>query len=67
MTIDERKKWIDNASYEELLTKWRFAPAGSPWFQGEIGIYFDEVIRKRRKEVGEAEHVRISKAIGWEK
>ena len=67
MTIEEMKKWIDSASYEELLRKWRFAPAGSPWFQGEIGIYFDEVIRKKRKEIGDEEHTRISKAIGWEK
>ena len=59
------KSWIDTASYEELLTKWRFSPSGSPWFQGEVGNYFGEMMNKRRAEVGEAEAVRVSKAVGW--
>ena len=67
MTTKERKKWIDNASYEDLLRKWRFAPAGSPFFQGEVGQYFVLIMGKKRKEVGDAEHTRASKAIGWGK
>jgi hypothetical protein len=32
MTSEEIKQWIDNATFEELLEKWRNAPVGSPWF-----------------------------------
>ena len=64
MTQDERD-WIDNASYEELLRRWRMASAGSPWFQGETGAYYESVMKRRRTEVGATEHVRASKSIGW--
>lgn len=65
MIPKKMKDWIDTASYEELLTKWRFAPSGSPWFQGEVGKYFEKMIRKRKEEVGEAAAVAASKYIGW--
>lgn len=65
MNKDQRKKWIDNATYEQLLSRWRFAPAGSPWFQGEIGEYYQKVMEEKRKEVGDAGHVQASKKIGW--
>jgi len=61
------KEWIDNASYEELLRMWRFAPPGDPFFVGEMGEYYSMKIAERRKEVGEEEHTRVSKKIGWEK
>jgi hypothetical protein len=62
---DENKAYIDNLSYEELLEKWRFAPAGYEWFQGETGNYWG----KRMSELREkgADHVAASKAIGWER
>jgi hypothetical protein len=62
---DENKTYIDNLSYEELLEKWRFAPAGYEWFQGETGNYWG----KRMSELREkgADHVAASKAIGWER
>ena len=63
MTQDE-KEWIDNASYEQLLRKWRNAPSGNPMFQGETGQYYRLVMAKRRNEIGPAEHVRASKNIG---
>ena len=65
MIPKKMKVWIDTASYEELLTKWRFAPSGSPWFQGEVGEYFGKMMSIRKAEVGEAEAVRVSKAVGW--
>lgn len=65
MIPKKMKDWIDKASYEELLTKWRFAPSGSPWFQGEVGKYFEEVMSKKRAEVGDAAAVQASKNIGW--
>lgn len=57
--------WIDRASYEKLLRRWRQEPSGSPWFLGEVGVYYQEAMARRRAEVGNEEHVRASKAIGW--
>ena len=34
------KAWIDGASYESLLERWRNAPVGDPAFQGEAGRYY---------------------------
>jgi hypothetical protein len=62
----EQKKWIDEASYEQLLTKWRFG-VSDPMFQGLCGNHFDEVMKQRRREVGSKEAVQTSKRIGWEK
>ena len=60
------KNWIDNATYEELLYKWRFEPSDSPWFQDEIGEYYSAVMSKKRNEDNDR-HVAASKSIGWEK
>ena len=57
--------WIDNADYEELLTKWRFAPTGDPFFDGNVGKHFVLVIQAKKAKIGDAEHTRISKKIGW--
>ena len=65
MNKDEMKQWIDNASYEQLLSRWRFAPVGDLMFQGEIGDYYTEVMKKKGEEVGNEERVRVSKNIGW--
>lgn len=62
-TKEEMIKWIDNASLEELLRRWRFAPPGDPIFQGEVGAYLMDMISKKRTEDPE-EYVRISKKIG---
>jgi len=61
----EMKEWIRNATYEDLLRKWRFAPSGSIWFQGDMGKYYEKVMAKKRAEVGEEAHVKASKNIGW--
>lgn len=60
---EENKKHINSLSYEELLSKWRFAPIGDPWFQGETGKYWGERMAKLRG----ADHATVSKKIGWEK
>ena len=62
---ESMKNWIDDASYEDLLSKWRFAPVGSPYFQGEIGKYYTKVMAEKRSQVGNTEHVKASKSIGW--
>ena len=61
----EMKRWIDNASYEELLRKWRYAPTGDPFFHNDTGMgaCYSEVMKKRKEEVGHAAAVAASKAI----
>lgn len=66
MTDKEMMAWIDNATYEQLLSKWRLAPAGDPFFHGEVGSYYSIKIAKKRKEVGESAHVVASKNVGWD-
>ena len=59
--------WIDAASYEQLLRKWRFTPSGDPLFEGEVGEYYQKAMEKAREAVGPAEAVAASKRIGWDK
>lgn len=61
----EEKDWIDNASYKDLLRRWRFAPAGKTIFQGEVGEYYHKVMGEKKSEIGNAEAVRVSKEIGF--
>lgn len=65
MTDDNMKRWIDSATYGQLLRKWWFATAGDPFFQGEIGQYYSKVMAERR-DADPGEHVRSSKHIGWD-
>ena len=65
MTKEQMKTWIDGASYEQLLARWRNAPIGSTWFQGDIGEHYEHVMRVKRSLIGEAAHVEASKSIGW--
>ena len=62
MLNENVKQWIDNATYEELLHLWRFAPIGDPLFRGETGDYYSNVMAEKRKT---ADHVNASKKIGW--
>ena len=59
----ENKAHIDSLSYEDLLRRWRFAPMGDPWFQGETGTYWQKKMRETRRHV---DHVEISKRVGWD-
>jgi hypothetical protein len=61
----ENKKYIDNLSYEQLLSRWRSAPSGDLWFQGETGEYWGSAMNKKKEEIRQDEAVRISKDIGW--
>jgi hypothetical protein len=49
-----------------LLSKWRFAQIGSPWFTDPDVFKHYEATMQRQREEDPAEHVRASKAIGWE-
>ncbi len=67
MTTEEMKKWIDSASYETLLHRWRFAPAGGDlMFQGEVGDYYSKVMFKKKDALPAGEQVSASKTVGWE-
>jgi len=63
----KNKEHIDNMIYEGLLSKWRYAPVGDPWFQGETGKYWGDRMRELREQPGGNEkHVTASKRIGWD-
>ena len=64
----KNKQHIDSLSYESLLERVRFAPAGDPWFQGETGEYWLKRMNELKQAPGgQEEHVRASKSIGWDK
>jgi hypothetical protein len=50
MTQQEMKDWVDNASYDELLSKWRFAPVDDPFFRADTGItdYYSNAMSIKR-------------------
>jgi len=58
----EQKEWIDNASYEELLRKWRFSNSDNTIFQGDCGLYYKDVMMEKRDK---CDAVAVSKAVGW--
>ena len=62
---EETKKLIDSMSYREMLSRWRFAKVGDPMFQGVVGDYYAEVMARKRTEIGDEKHSKISKEIGW--
>lgn len=64
MTNEDMKEWIDKASYLELLRRWRFAPAGDPFFQVPIGSYYSKVMAEKKAALGPGEAVAASKAVG---
>jgi len=61
---ESQKDWIDNASYEQLLSLWRGAPVGEPLFQGDTGDYYSKIMAEKRSAVGPAAAVAASKSIG---
>ena len=65
MTEDGMRDWIDNVDYEILLRRWRFAKSGDKFFQGEIGEYYDNIMREKGLKLSSADRVRINKLVGW--
>jgi len=61
----EQKRWIDNATYDRLLGRWRNAPIGDSMFQGDTGDYYRKVMNEKRAAMTAEEHVAASKRIGW--
>jgi len=64
MDTSQMMKWIDDASYENLLRKWRFTPSGSPYFEGEVGEYYIKIMTEKKE--AHPNSVQVSKDIGWE-
>ena len=62
----EQKSWIDNASYMQLLDRWRFAPSGDEMFVGETGEYYAKVMKEKRAVEPDG-GVYASKTIGWQR
>ena len=63
----ENKARIDAMSYVGLLGRWRFAPCGDPWFQGETGEYWGKRMSELRNQPGgDDRHVHASKTLGFE-
>ena len=60
----ENKQHIDSLDIEQLLSRWRFAAIGDPWFQGETGDYWGKRMNELRAQDNDA-YVRASKNIGW--
>lgn len=61
------KEWIDQASYEQLLNKWRFAAIGDESFQGESGEYYSKVMHEKKNALTHGDQVANSKRVGWDK
>ena len=58
------KTEIDNMSYEQLLSRWRFAPCGDFIFQGENGDYYKTVMKNKKESLSSGQQVAVSKKIG---
>ncbi len=68
MELTEKNKMIiDSHDYYSILKKWRFDSLDSEWFQGETGKYWLKRMSELRKQIGEQEHIKTSKQIGWDK
>lgn len=62
---DGLKQHIDGMTYHGLLERWRNAPSGDEWFQGETGKYWGERMAKM-KAANPGGAVAASKSIGWD-
>jgi len=60
------KDFVEKASYEEMLSRQRFAPIGDPFFQmdDDTWVYWKLQFNIKREATGD-NGVSASKAIGW--
>lgn len=63
-TDEDRINWINRASLEDLLRRWRFSALGDPFFVGDVGARFSIVLFSKRDEDPEA-WIAASKKVGW--
>ena len=62
---ESQRKWIDDASYEDMLARWRFAGIGDQMFQSETGDYYAKVMHQKRDALSHEDQVSASKSVGW--
>jgi hypothetical protein len=65
ITDAERIAKIEQMSLEDLCRLNRFEPLGSPWFFGEVGKRFFEVLGEKRSADPSA-WTAASKTVGWD-
>ena len=67
MTDEEKllARWIDNATYSQLLERWRNALSGDRMFEGAVGNYYGYIMAEQKRLLTNSEQVKISKEIGW--
>ena len=65
MVDEATKKEIDAMDYKSMLKRWRHASIGDSMFQGEVGAYFAEEMRRKKEELSAGEVVAASREIGW--
>lgn len=58
-------EWLEQASYEDILRRWRFAKVGDPTFFGQNGGDYIRAMDKKRAALPPGEAARISKKVGW--
>jgi len=64
---EAQKAWIDGASYEQLLRRWRFAPNNDPMFlvNSQVFDYYKRKLAEKKAKIGSHEATSISNKIGW--
>jgi hypothetical protein len=62
----ENRAHIDSLNYEGLLSHWRFAAAGDPWFQGETGAYWQQRMTEQRAKEPDS-GASASTRLGWDR
>jgi hypothetical protein len=67
MKPSEIIEWIENATYAQMLERWRFSPPGDSMFVGGNGDYFRRAMEKKKAALSPQECVEISKRIGWDR
>lgn len=65
MIPETTREAIDKMTYREMLELWRYEPIGSPWFSGEIAIYFSESMIAKRDALDPKERTAINKSVGF--
>ncbi len=62
--LEADKNWIEAATYEQLLRRWRHASVGDQMFQGGTGDYYAKVMEEKKQRLPHNEQVNVSKNVG---
>lgn len=64
-TSYDKFAWIENASYEELLRRFRYTKDNSKWFKGILGRYYRKQMYYKAACLPKAQQSAISEKVGW--